>query len=671
MKIPFLFMRTVLIFWGIESGSLLLAIPMALILEGSSLIKEKWTLSDKDFIRISDLTSIVFLTAIALILQNYEPRSFFRIATIWLPVILFPLIMAQIYSTHDKIIIGTAIGSKKKIPYRHDPLDFTIFYSLTCLFSIAAANSRSVYFYPGFSILLAWLVIQNKGKQHSRFTLLCCISLIVLFGYLGSIGIQKSHHYATKLGGKIWFNYYKSRFIDPFKSYISYGSIGKLKLSGEILLRVKSDKDKQPLLLHEASYILYNQNGWHNNSSFTETPTASLYTWQIAPEPQHPDNHINITIEQNLPKEKGVIVKPYGSFLLHSPNIFKLQNNVEGTLNTSDCALIVENGFTFLNQYFSPSDLPNKKHLHIPKVENAALDIIKENHLTGLVDNKQKIAAIHLFFEKDFSYTLDLQDSGKEISLLSNFLINTKKGHCELFASATTLLLRKVGIPSRYVTGFVVEEYSTLEKAYIVRERHAHAWSEAFIDNKWHIIDTTPSNWYAHDKSQAPFLEPLKDLISYLKQKYRKFQIQSEGKYNTSLSLLIVALSSILIYRIYRRLQMKRNLTVNSSKKKFIAPDSPFNSLVIILEDLGEKRTNSETFQSWLNRIHHQTPVPKESILELYRYHQSLRFDNDHFSSTDLKKLEDGVEDILNQIEQIKFHQSTQLRDNNKNLKPL
>src|SRR5205807_1199702 len=70
-------------------------------------------------------------------------------------------------------------------------------------------------------------------------------------------------------------------------------------------------------------------------------------------------------------------------------------------------------------------------------------------------------------------------------SALEEFLLNSRAGHCEYFATATTLLLRAAGVPARYAVGFSVQEWSRLEQRYIVRARHAHSWTLAYVNGGW------------------------------------------------------------------------------------------------------------------------------------------------------------------------------------------
>ena len=93
-----------------------------------------------------------------------------------------------------------------------------------------------------------------------------------------------------------------------------------------------------------------------------------------------------------------------------------------------------------------------------------------------------------------FSYSLENVNIGKKRDPLLWFLEHSRTGHCEFFASAAVLLLRRAGIPARYVTGFVCEEKSPVADYYLVRNSHAHAWCEAYLKDRkqWVIVDAVP-----------------------------------------------------------------------------------------------------------------------------------------------------------------------------------
>ena len=96
------------------------------------------------------------------------------------------------------------------------------------------------------------------------------------------------------------------------------------------------------------------------------------------------------------------------------------------------------------------------------------------------------------YFDRHFTYSLDT-DNGTD--QLSGFLYETHSGHCALFATAMTLTLREMGIPARYVTGYVAEGPGEPLRdgfKYILTEKQLHAWTEIYFDGiGWVAFDPT------------------------------------------------------------------------------------------------------------------------------------------------------------------------------------
>ncbi|MCH2181172.1 MAG: DUF3488 and transglutaminase-like domain-containing protein [Mariniblastus sp.] len=103
----------------------------------------------------------------------------------------------------------------------------------------------------------------------------------------------------------------------------------------------------------------------------------------------------------------------------------------------------------------------------------------------GKSDTLNLCRAMNNFFlpTNQFSYTLDFQDIPRTEGLdpVEDFFKNHRTGHCQLFASALTIMLRSQDIPARLVVGFYGGEYNKLNECYMVRQRNAHAWVEAYI----------------------------------------------------------------------------------------------------------------------------------------------------------------------------------------------
>jgi hypothetical protein len=104
----------------------------------------------------------------------------------------------------------------------------------------------------------------------------------------------------------------------------------------------------------------------------------------------------------------------------------------------------------------------------------------------------ERARAIERRLRSDYGYTLELpQQEVKDP--LAYFLFTRKKGYCEYFASAMTVMLRTVGIPSRLVTGFQSGVYNPINEQWVVRASDAHSWVEGWIPGYgWITFDPTP-----------------------------------------------------------------------------------------------------------------------------------------------------------------------------------
>jgi transglutaminase-like putative cysteine protease len=107
--------------------------------------------------------------------------------------------------------------------------------------------------------------------------------------------------------------------------------------------------------------------------------------------------------------------------------------------------------------------------------------------------NYRRARDIELYLKNNFGYTLELPGQ-REPDPLAHFLFERKRGHCEYFASSMTIMLRTIGIPARVVNGFRGGKYNDLTNSYIVREKDAHSWVEAYFpEYGWVTFDPTPA----------------------------------------------------------------------------------------------------------------------------------------------------------------------------------
>ncbi|HEX8522007.1 MAG TPA: DUF3488 and transglutaminase-like domain-containing protein [Tepidisphaeraceae bacterium] len=117
-----------------------------------------------------------------------------------------------------------------------------------------------------------------------------------------------------------------------------------------------------------------------------------------------------------------------------------------------------------------------------------------------------------------FTYTLDLTDAAELIQgqdPMVAFLYDLKRGHCEYFAGAMTLLCQSLGMQARMVVGFKCDDYNSIGGYYIVRQNHAHTWVEVLMpDGTWKMYD--PTAGHQDNPRRAGVIAKFKHAFDYL-----------------------------------------------------------------------------------------------------------------------------------------------------------
>lgn len=113
-------------------------------------------------------------------------------------------------------------------------------------------------------------------------------------------------------------------------------------------------------------------------------------------------------------------------------------------------------------------------------------------------DADAKASRVARYFQNQFTYTLRTELPPKDLDPIVHFLATEHPAHCEYFATAAALMLRTLEVPTRYVTGYVMDELSYSEDYYLARNRDAHAWVEYYDESKrqWKSLETTPGRTF-------------------------------------------------------------------------------------------------------------------------------------------------------------------------------
>ncbi len=153
-----------------------------------------------------------------------------------------------------------------------------------------------------------------------------------------------------------------------------------------------------------------------------------------------------------------------------------------------------------------------------------ALERIARERTAGIDptrDPEAAAAAIEAWLRSDFTYALEGLPPGPDG--VPTFLTTKKSGHCQSFATAMALLLRELGIPSRFVAGFAGGEIGPFGQYVLIRGEHAHAWVEAWCGDKgWIAFDPTPAPGVP-GVTRVPLLSRLRQLADGAEFLYDRF----------------------------------------------------------------------------------------------------------------------------------------------------
>ncbi len=100
------------------------------------------------------------------------------------------------------------------------------------------------------------------------------------------------------------------------------------------------------------------------------------------------------------------------------------------------------------------------------------------------------------------TYSRSLDELPEETDAVEYFLSIGKKGYCVHFATAGVLMLREMGVPARYVSGYIIkagdfQKNQAGSYTAAAADRNGHAWVEVYLDNiGWIPYEMTPGYQY-------------------------------------------------------------------------------------------------------------------------------------------------------------------------------
>ncbi|MBB5326334.1 transglutaminase-like putative cysteine protease [Anoxybacillus tepidamans] len=386
-----------------------------------------------------------------------------------------------------------------------------LFYAMTLTY-IAVLDTFTAFYGNGAIVrlvgvgffLISWLHYERlqETKTYPKWLLLCMggIGISLLMGYIGPkpapqwpdpVAFMKS--YAKEP---------QQETDNPAVKKIGYGS-NDSRLGGPFIADdtvVFTAIDEQRHYWRVETKDVYTGKGWEVRDTVqieTFDNGNVTHSWW--------DNRVKKTISTahvQMAQARTYLVYPEGIKTISAPQnvIFRMQSANEKIYSTDresyiqplqeyvltyeyptfsveqlKAAPAVEDR-SLLQQYTQlPDTLP-------PRVRELAEAITKEK-----TTQYEKTKAIEQYFRfSGFVYeTKEVAVPGKNDDYVDQFLFETKKGYCDNFSTSMVVMLRSIGIPSRWVKGYtsgqLTDETKDGKKIYTITNNNAHSWVEVYF----------------------------------------------------------------------------------------------------------------------------------------------------------------------------------------------
>jgi transglutaminase-like putative cysteine protease len=620
-----------LLFWGWQTGFLVVGAVMAAVIEARALVGVRWDLSRVDFNRVSDMSAVLLaLIAVYQVLGNDSARAVLAILQ-WLPLIVFPLVACQLYSAAGVLDASIFFWSLRRRAneqpgYAGVPVDLSYPFVALTLLSASAANVRSGIFFAGFAAMVVWGLWGVRPRRYPPVVWGGVMALAIALGWAGQLGLAEGQR-ALERAASAWLLDYLRHETDPYRSTTALGQVGELKLSSRIVLRVETGATP-PALLREAAYNVYSAPTWYAvDAPFRSvTPESDGATWRLAP--TTPDTG-PVTLSAYLRRGKGMLAVPNGALELQNLLVVELASNRMGAIRVEEGLGLVRYGVRYSGR--AADDRPTRMDLAVPRTEAATVTRVAEELGLARATPAETVAAVRAYFRDGFVYSRFIAGRAAGATALDDFLTRTRRGHCEYFATATVLLLRAAGVPARYAVGYAVHEWSAIERRWVVRANDAHAWAMVWLDGAWRDLDTTPPEWVAAERDAVSSFT-IGDLWSWAGYLFARWRwSEREDRLTGSIGWLLVPLFGLLAWRLYsrRRVAGRAAPVAPAVRAMPTGADSAFYEIERTLSRLAFPRAPAEPLSVWVRRVAaaELPDVDTRRLPALLALHYRYRFD--------------------------------------------
>lgn len=688
MNTPPLLLGSVLFFWGWQTGLLWIALPAAALLEGSRWVKWRLDLEQDHYVRLWNLTELCVIglamymffaqggySAVTdmvergqsgvraeslrsmsqLVLRTVQliPVALLLFMTVFaygpareLPVATFSLIYRRLA---EKAAAGATLAPQPPA------LNPTHAFAIVVLLAAGASREHPGWYFALMALLIGWMLWPRRSPNVAPWAWGGALLVAIGVAFSSQAGLLVLQKLFEQWQNRLMSEYGRG-LIDNSQSRTSMGRSGEMKQSGRIIWRVQPGvgQNSPPALLREAVFNRFEQpeggpertnspptwtsrqrkfepvldSAW--NRSGVERAPERTYTW-ILNSNAAPSRSVTVTGytkngEANVPLPAGAIMVTD-----RTASVLTVQTNAMGAARIlgGQALAVLEmrhgSGGGFEGEP-NPDDLSLTELA--PADARAIARVAGELKLASATPDAA-LAIIRLFFFNHFAYSLELEPprpGSTNDTPLASFLLEQRRGHCEYFASATALLLRAAGIPSRYVIGYSIQEKRS-NNEFVARSRHAHAWALAWINGRWVEVDCTPAGWFESEWAEAGAFEAWRDWFSDAWLGFQRWR-QSDSQVRFYVLIGGILALGFLAWRQVAGKSWRRTRSRQpaAQERELLGLDSEFYEIERALSQF-RPRDAAESLGAWLAKLELLPPILQPRLQALLALHYRHRFD--------------------------------------------
>ena len=567
------------LFWGVMLDQGALALGGALFLEGRWFFSTRWKVGEGGFVKAWQLVMLLLLVTAIVRLMGDEDRIASSIGVLsFLPVVFLPLLLVAQYAEDDGVPLTTfSFVARRKITrdrragraVRLVPAKIGYPYLGLILATAGLGLQDLKWYFIGILFLTGWMLASFRREKARPWAW--------GLAYLGAVAS------AVMIAASVLGLYQKyARFVQGEANDISrqiqtsLGQVVDLKLSPDIQWRYQPLEGARPARLRTAVYNTFALDRWKarvktafrtkisqersvgGDFEMLFSDGVGMHQNHVYEEGDFLKEAVGSGILRGRLGESDLLPVPTKALRFEAVPVESLEVNSLGTTQVTgplfdSIAVRIANG----RERMAGEQDPSIRDLEIPEGELEGIDQFwfEQAEPMPLWDEEEMIARMESLemdedrelrlwaklqqvFYQDFRYTLNLKPKRGEPAI-SFFLNEMKAGHCEYFASASALLLRRAGIATRYCVGFAMAEKSEDGGEWIIRGKHAHAWAQAYLGGTWRLeqpetpsknlvwrcrggrwvdIDLTPPDWLNQMSQSDRWKQRLSDWWQMLRQ---------------------------------------------------------------------------------------------------------------------------------------------------------